>query len=61
MMNDARKEETVATDDAQAAPVAERGTWQEPKLTFVEPVLVKQGEMKQITTQGFFGTFAPAD
>ena len=33
--------------------------WQEPKLEFVEPKLVKQGEMKQITAQGFIGTFVP--
>ncbi len=41
---------------------AEAGTkraWQEPKLEFVEPKLVKQGEMKQITAQGFIGTFVP--
>ena len=36
-----------------------RRAWQEPKLEFVEPKLVKQGEMKQITTQGFVGTFVP--
>ena len=33
--------------------------WQEPKLEFVEPKLVKQGEMKRITAQGFIGTFVP--
>ena len=36
-----------------------RLAWQEPKLEFVEPKLVKQGEMKQITAQGFIGTFVP--
>jgi hypothetical protein len=36
-----------------------RRPWQEPKLEFVEPKLVKQGEMKQITGQGFVGTFVP--
>ena len=36
-----------------------RRPWQEPKLEFVEPKLVKQGEMKQITAQGFVGTFVP--
>jgi hypothetical protein len=36
-----------------------RKDWQEPKLEFVEPRLVKQGEMKQLTTQGFIGTFIP--
>lgn len=35
-----------------------RRAWQEPKLQFVKPTLVKQGEMKQITA-GFIGTFVP--
>ena len=37
-----------------------RRAWEEPKLEFVEPKLVKQGEMK-ITTQGLIGTFVPED
>lgn len=28
-----------------------------PKLTFVEPKLVKQGKLERLT--GFFGTFSP--
>ena len=54
--------------DARGQSVQDSGTpsqsearrpWQEPKLEFVEPKLVKQGEMKQITAQGFVGTFVP--
>lgn len=36
-----------------------RQPWVEPRLEFVEPQLVKQGEMRQIT--GFIGTFVPED
>jgi hypothetical protein len=32
--------------------------WQEPKLTFVEPKLTKQGDFVEITGQ-FFGAFSP--
>ena len=33
--------------------------FKEPKLTFVEPKLTKQGDATKITGQGFFGTFSP--
>ena len=51
---------TIADIDspAQAGP---RRTWEEPKLAFVEPKLVKQGEMKQITAQGLIASFDPGD
>ena len=45
--------------DNDSPTQAGRRTWEEPKLEFVEPKLVKQGEMKQITTQGLIGTFVP--
>jgi hypothetical protein len=32
-------------------------TWEEPKLTFVEPKLTKHGSLQEIT--GFFGAFSP--
>lgn len=31
--------------------------WREPKLTFVEPVLTKEGGLTELTGDGFFGTF----
>ena len=49
----------VADNDSPTQ--AGRRTWEEPKLEFVEPKLVKQGEMKQITAQGLVGTFDPGD
>ena len=59
-MSDQHDDQSPNTADidspAQAGP---RRTWEEPKLAFVEPKLVKQGEMKQITTQGSLGTFFP--
>jgi hypothetical protein len=59
-MNDQHDDDRPNTADidspTQAGP---RRTWEEPKLEFVEPKLVKQGEMKQITTQGLIGTFVP--
>jgi hypothetical protein len=48
----------VENNDAPSEPETRR-PWQQPKLEFVEPKLVKQGEMKQITGQGFVGTFIP--
>jgi hypothetical protein len=36
-----------------------KAPWCEPKLAFVEPELKKQGEMTELTGQGFFGTFTP--
>jgi hypothetical protein len=32
--------------------------WQEPKLTFVEPKLIKHGKLAEVTA-GFFGGFTP--
>jgi hypothetical protein len=46
--------------DNDAPQSGTRRTWEEPKLEFVEPKLVKQGEMK-VTTQGLIGTFVPGD
>ena len=34
-----------------------RPAFVEPKLTYVEPELVKEGELAQVT--GFFGVFSP--
>jgi hypothetical protein len=36
-------------------------SWETPKLTFVEPKLTKEGDLVQLTAQGFFGTFVPED
>jgi hypothetical protein len=41
-------------------PGTEKRRWNEPKLTFVEPMLTEEGEFTQLTAQnGFFGTFVP--
>ena len=39
----------------------EKKPFTEPKLTFVEPELIKHGDATQITKSsgGFFGTFVP--
>jgi hypothetical protein len=34
-----------------------RARWQPAKLTFVEPALTKQGDLKELTGFGFFGSF----
>ena len=60
LMSDQHDETAVHVDDNKAPFQTEmRRPWQEPKLEFVEPKLIKQGEMKQMTTQGFIGTFVP--
>jgi hypothetical protein len=48
--------------DHHAAPSprqehAAKARWQRPKLTFVEPTLTKQGDIKELTGYGFFGSF----
>jgi hypothetical protein len=35
-----------------------KAQWQEPKLAFVKPKLVKHGELKKVTA-GFFQEFTP--
>jgi hypothetical protein len=44
-------------NESPAAAAGEK-EWQEPKLTFVEPKLTKQGDFVEITGQ-FFGAFSP--
>jgi hypothetical protein len=41
------------------ATAADKPRWQEPKLAFVEPVLTKDGDVSELTGEGFFGTFVP--
>jgi hypothetical protein len=60
-MSDERKDNRGNAGDNDSPTQAARRTWEEPKLEFVEPKLVKQGEMKQTTTQGLIGTFVPGD
>jgi hypothetical protein len=52
-----KPEHRRATPEPPAAPL--KAPWCEPKLAFVEPELRKQGEMTELTGQGFFGTFIP--
>jgi hypothetical protein len=59
-MTDKHHDDDQSVEDSEARAQAEtKHTWQEPKLEFIEPKLVKQGEMKQATAQGFIGTFVP--
>jgi hypothetical protein len=50
-----------AVESTEASPVSRQAPqtaeWIEPQLTFVEPKLTKQGELKDVT--GFLGTFSP--
>ena len=32
--------------------------WEEPRLAFIEPKLIKHGKLEEMTA-GFFGTFTP--
>jgi hypothetical protein len=48
--------QTSSVDESPAA--AGEKEWQEPKLTFVEPKLTRQGDFVEITGQ-FFGAFSP--
>jgi hypothetical protein len=50
--------ENAARDRNPKAEAKKRQPFVEPKLTFVEPRLVKHGSVEKITA-GFFGTFYP--
>ena len=54
--SEAQQQLSVATDAPPAGSV--KNSWEEPKLTFVEPKLTKQGDFVEITGQ-FFGAFSP--
>jgi hypothetical protein len=58
-MSDPHDKNDRVGDDVTGSHTETRRPWQEPKLEFVEPKLVKQGEMKETTGQGFIGTFVP--
>jgi hypothetical protein len=45
-------------DHLADASLPTKALWHEPKLMFVEPVLLLQGELKHVMG-GFFGTFTP--
>ena len=60
-MSEQRDNGHTVKDEAAPSPRDAKRVWQEPKLEFVEPKLIKQGEMKQLTAQGFIGTFVPED
>jgi hypothetical protein len=46
-----------------ASPPADRRSWEEPKLAFIEPKLTKHGDLEKVTGKrkrnGFFGEFSP--
>lgn len=56
-MTDHNTTSQPAADNVPASVEA----FEEPRLVFIEPKLVKQGDATQITKQtgGFFGTFDP--
>lgn len=53
-------DEHMTTDANPSAEPTSQSTFEEPKLSFIEPKLTKQGDATKITKQqgnGFFGTF----
>jgi hypothetical protein len=53
----ARHDEPKPTSTGLPDAPEEKADWCEPKLTFVEPVLTKEGDLTELTADGFFGTF----
>jgi len=53
----ARERELTPNSTATPTPEEKKADWREPKLTFVEPVLTKEGDLTELTADGFFGTF----
>lgn len=56
--NDSREVSRNDAGPTTGSPPVKR-SWEEPKLKFVEPKLTKEGDLVQLTAQGFFGTFVP--
>ena len=59
MNTDDNQQQKRDSPPALATSAHEKPAWCEPKLTFVEPVLTKEGNVTELTGQGFFGTFIP--
>ena len=56
-MEDSNKGQERSEDPlVPVAPFADKKTFVEPKLTWVQPKLTKAGDVKNVTA-GFFGTF----
>jgi hypothetical protein len=59
-----RRETELHTEPAQGAHDASadhapgQQPWEEPKLAFIEPKLMKHGALEEVTA-GFFGGFTP--
>ncbi len=52
---------TTDLDASAGAPEASqpgKNVWEDPKLAFVEPKLIRHGELERLTG-GFFGSFSP--
>jgi hypothetical protein len=58
-VNNPEPESDVRTEEQPHREVTDKPRWQEPKLAFVEPVLTKDGDVGELTGEGFFGTFVP--
>jgi len=53
-------ETTHQGTDPKAAPErTPKAPFEEPKLAFIQPQLVKHGDATKVTKNGFFGTFEP--
>jgi hypothetical protein len=56
-----RKENRPEKHQGQSRPSSSlegKKKWQEPKLTFIKPKLIKHGKLAEVTGQ-FFGAFSP--
>ena len=50
---------TPEEQGAPLTPASGKQPWQEPKLTFIEPILIKHGTLEDVTGEPFFTTFTP--
>ena len=51
-------ESRQGTGEAAADGSRDRQSWEEPKLTFLEPKLTKHGTLEEVTS-AFFNSFTP--
>ena len=63
MKKDEETSERSKREPGTPSRSADRKSWEEPKLAFIEPKLTKHGDLEKVTGKrkrnGFFGEFSP--
>ena len=57
MIHSNPSDKPVPADAAEFGASEDKRTFEEPRLTFIEPKLTPRGDLREVT--GFLGTFSP--